>query len=64
MKQPMWYAHECGFVRKVGNNKDDLIDWLMGGFNPELYVFSFTKEEAIKDAKARFGSDWEEEFRC
>ena len=54
----MWYAHIEGYVHKVGNNKDDLIGWLMGGHSADNYAWGRTKAEAIATAKS-YWSDWE-----
>ena len=59
MKWPMWYAHIDGYVHKVGNTKDDLIAWLMGGHSADNYAWGRTKAEAINEAKSIFGNDWE-----
>ncbi len=59
MKWPMWYAHIEGYVHKVGNTKDDLISWLMGGHSADNYAWGTTKAEAIQEAKSIFGNDWE-----
>ena len=58
MKWPMWYAHIDGFVHKVGNTKDDLIHFLMGGHSADNYAWGRTKAEAIELGKAVFGKDW------
>jgi len=60
MKWNMWYAHISGRVHKVGKTKDDLIDWLMGGYHTENYVWGATKADAIEEAKSIF-QDWVQE---
>ena len=56
---PMWYVHEDDPKKayKIGTTKDDLIDWLFGGFDTELYVFGHTKDKALEYAKMVFGDD-------
>ena len=54
----MWYCHIYGHVHKVGTSKDDLLDWMWGGYSSENYAWGYTKNEAIKEAKALFGDDW------
>jgi len=61
MKWPMWYAHIDGYVHKVGNTKDDLISFLMGGHSTDNYAWGRTKVEAIELGKAIFGDEWEVE---
>lgn len=58
MKWDMWYAHISGVVYKVGNTKDDLIEWLLGGYYSENYTWGSTKAAAIKSAKELFGEEW------
>ncbi len=58
MKWDMWYAHIDGYVHKVGTSKDDLIEWLMGGYSPDNYAWGATKLEAVKEGISHFGNDW------
>lgn len=58
MKWDMWYAHIDGYVWKVGTTKDDLIEWLMGGYTTDNYAWGATKAKAIEEGKSLFGEYW------
>jgi len=59
MKWDMWYAHIDGRVHKVGNTKDDLIGWLLGGHTSDNYAWGATKAVAVENGIELFGEDWE-----
>tara|TARA_B100000900_G_C20591312_1_gene721721 strand:+ start:391 stop:576 length:186 start_codon:yes stop_codon:yes gene_type:complete len=54
---PMWvvYRYQPDEPYKIGTSKDDLIEWLMMGYNEDNYAWGHTRVEAEAEAKARFG---------
>ncbi len=53
----MWvvYRYQPDEPYKIGTSKDDLIEWLMMGYNEDNYAWGHTRVEAEAEAKARFG---------
>lgn len=56
---PMWvvYRYQQHKPYKVGTSKDDLIDWLMMGYNDDLYAWGYTRADAIVEAEGKFAED-------
>ena len=56
-KYGMWvvYRYQPDEPYKIGTSKDDLIEWLMMGYNEDNYAWGHTRVEAEAEAKARFG---------